>query len=122
MKRQRYAWVTIVPATWLVVCTLTAGLEKILSPDTSVGFISHARKFSDALAAGKILAPAKSLVEMSRIIFNDYVDATLAALFVAVVVSMVVYGFINIRRALNTPKATAVEVEFAGAVVGASNA
>jgi carbon starvation protein len=122
MKRQRYAWVTIVPATWLVVCTLTAGLEKILSPDTSVGFISHAWKFSDALAAGKILAPAKSLVEMSRVIFNDYVDATLAALFVAVVVSMVVYGFINIRRALNTPKATAVEVEFAGAAVGASNA
>jgi len=122
MKRQRYAWVTIVPATWLVVCTLTAGLEKILSPDTSVGFISHAWKFSDALAAGKILAPAKSLVEMSRVIFNDYVDATLAALFVAVVVSMVVYGFINIRRALNTPKATAAEVEFGGAAVGTSNA
>ena len=31
MKRQRYAWVTIVPATWLVVCTVTAGLEKVLS-------------------------------------------------------------------------------------------
>ena len=28
MKRQRFAWVTIVPATWLVVCTVTAGLER----------------------------------------------------------------------------------------------
>src|SRR6266446_4340428 len=27
MKRQRYAWVTIVPTLWLLVCTLTAGLE-----------------------------------------------------------------------------------------------
>jgi carbon starvation protein len=122
MKRQRYAWVTIVPTTWLVVCTLTAGLEKVFSPDTAVGFISHARKFSDALAAGQVLAPAKSLGQMSQIIFNDYVDATLAALFVAVVISMVVYGFINIRRALGTPKATATEVEFVGATVGGSNA
>lgn len=122
MKRQRYAWVTIVPTTWLVVCTLTAGLEKVFSSDTAVGFISHARKFSDALAAGQVLAPAKSLGQMSQIVFNDYVDATLAALFVAVVISMVVYGFINIRRALGTPKATATELEFVGATVGGSNA
>ena len=33
---------------------------------------------------------------MRRIIFNDYVDATLGALFVIVVVVTVVYGFINI--------------------------
>ena len=121
MKRQRYAWVTIVPATWLVVCTLTAGLEKVFSTDTAVGFISHARKFSDAVAAGQVLAPAKSLEQMSRVIFNDYVDATLAALFVAVIVSMVVYGVINIRRALGAPTATATEVEFIGAAAGGSN-
>jgi carbon starvation protein CstA len=33
MKRHRYAWVTIVPACWLVACTVTAGLEKVFSPD-----------------------------------------------------------------------------------------
>jgi hypothetical protein len=32
------------------------------------------------------------------------------------------YGFINTRRALGTPKATATEVEFVGATVGGSNA
>ena len=32
MKRERYAWVTIVPTAWLLICTLTAGLEKILHP------------------------------------------------------------------------------------------
>jgi carbon starvation protein len=122
MKRQRYAWVTIVPATWLVVCTVTAGLEKVFSTDAAVGFISHALKFSNAISAGQVLAPAKSLEQMSRVIFNDYVDATLAALFVAVVVSMVVYGLINIRKALGTSKATATEAEFVGAAVGGSNA
>jgi carbon starvation protein len=122
MKRQRYAWVTAVPAAWLVVCTVTAGVEKVFSSNPAVGFLSHARKFSDAVASGQVLAPAKSMEQMSRIIFNDYVDATLAAVFVAVVLSMVVYGLINIRRALGTPKATSAEVEFIGAAAGSGNA
>jgi carbon starvation protein len=122
MKRQRYAWITIVPATWLVVTTVTAGLEKVFSADPAIGFISHAWNFSTALAAGKILAPANSLETMRRVMFNDYLDATLAALFVLVVVATVVYGLLNIRKALGTSKATAVEVEFAGAAVGGRSA
>jgi carbon starvation protein len=122
MKRQRYAWVTIMPATWLVLCTLTAGLEKIFSSNPAVGFLTHARKFGDALAAGQVLAPAKSLGQMSQIVVNDYVDATLAAIFVAVVLSMVLYGVVHIRRALATPKATTAEVEFVAGAVGAGNA
>jgi carbon starvation protein len=122
MKRQRVAWVTIVPATWLVICTLTAGLEKVFSANPAVGFLAHASRFSNAVAAGQVLAPAKSLEQMSRVIFNDYVDATLAALFVAVVISMVVYGIVNIRKALTDPKASAHEIEFAGAAVGGSRA
>src|ERR1700758_5027713 len=52
MKRERYALVTIVPATWLVACTVTAGLQKVLSPDPKVGFVSHALQYGEALAAG----------------------------------------------------------------------
>jgi len=122
MKRERFAWVTIVPATWLVVCTLTAGLEKVFNPNPAVGFLAHASKLSTAIAAGQVLAPAHSLGEMGRLVFNDYIDATLAALFAAVVISMVVYGVINIRKALGTPKATAIEVEFAAAAARGSNA
>jgi carbon starvation protein len=115
MKRQRYAWVTVVPAAWLVICTVTAGLEKVFHSNPAVGFLAHATRFGNAVANNQVLAPAKSVTEMSRIIFNDYVDATLAALFVAVVLSMVVYGVISIFRALGTPNVTAVEIEFAGA-------
>ncbi len=122
MKHQRSAWVTIVPATWLVGCTVTAGFEKVFSSNTAVGFLSHATRFTNAVASGQVLAPAKSLAEMNRVIFNDYVDATLAALFVAVVVSIVVYGVISIRNALGTPKATAAEIEFVGTAVGGRNA
>ena len=122
MKRQRFAWVTIVPAAWLVVCTVTAGLEKVFNPNPAVGFIAHASRFSNAIASGQVLAPAHSLGEMGRIVFNDYLDATLAAAFAAVVVAMVIYGFLNIRKALATPKATVVDVEFAGAAVGGRSA
>jgi carbon starvation protein len=121
MKHQRVAWVTVVPAAWLVICTVTAGLEKVFSPNPAVGFLAHATRFGDALAANQVLAPAKSLEQMSRVIFNDYVDATLAALFVAVVVSMVIYAVVSIVRALGTPKPTAVELELA-ATPGAAHA
>jgi carbon starvation protein len=116
MKRERYAWVTIVPTIWLLVCTLTAGLEKVFSSTPAIGFVSHAWRFSEALSTGKILAPAKTVEEMQRVIVNDYVDATLAALFVAVVVAMTIYGIIAIRRALSTQRVTTVEVDGIDAV------
>jgi carbon starvation protein CstA len=110
MKRERYAWIVVAPAAWLVVTTVTAGLEKVFSTDPSVGFVSHAMRFSAALAEGHVLAPAASLETMSRVIFNDYVDATLSALFAAVVVATVIYGVIDSRRALSNPKSTAAEI------------
>jgi carbon starvation protein len=110
MKRQRYAWVTILPTAWLLICTLTAGWQKLFHPNPAIGFLSHAGKFSDALAAGTILAPAKTVEEMNRIIFNDYVDAVLCGLFIAVVLSMVVYGVLAIRKALANPNVTTREV------------
>jgi len=101
MKRGKYAWVTIVPTIWLLICTLTAGWQKIFHENVKIGFVSHAKKFQAALDQGQVLAPAKSPEQMSRIIFNDYVDATLCAFFMLVVLSVVVYG---IRTALAARK------------------
>src|SRR5438067_283176 len=122
MKRERYALVTAAPASWLVICTTTAGLEKVFSPDPNIGFVAHAFKYGDAIAAGQLLAPAKTLAEMSRIVFNDYVDAALAAIFVLVVAATVIYGVINIMKALGNPRATAMEVGLAGAAAGGGHA
>src|SRR5258708_28465236 len=85
MKRQRYAWVTIVPTLWLLVCTLTAGLQKIFSAEPAIGFVAHARVFGDAAAAGKRLGAAKAFAEVHRGLGNDFVRAPLSALCVAVV-------------------------------------
>ncbi|MBI1180143.1 MAG: carbon starvation protein A [Alphaproteobacteria bacterium] len=109
MKRQVYAWVTAAPALWLLVCTLTAGWQKMFHPDPRIGFLSAARKYGDALAAGQLAGPAKSLAEMQRIVANNYVDAALCALFMAVVVGMLIAGAFSVRRALADPRPTARE-------------
>ena len=110
MKRGRYAWVTVVPTVWLLACTVTAGLEKVFDADPAVGFLSHASKFAAAVAAGKVVGPAKTLEQMRRVMFNDYLDAGLAALSVAIVVVVAVYAVVEIRRAVRIPAVTAVEV------------
>ncbi|HEY4546104.1 MAG TPA: carbon starvation CstA family protein [Pedomonas sp.] len=110
MKRHRFAWVTILPATWLVICTVTAGLQKVLSSDPAVSFVAHARKFSAALEQGQVLAPAKNLAEMQRIITNDWIDAGLCILFLGVVISMVIFGIRSIISAYRIPEPTAIEI------------
>src|SRR5215510_11945932 len=55
MKRQRYAWVTILPTVWLLVCTLTAGWQKVFHANPAIGFVSHAWRFSDALSSDQVL-------------------------------------------------------------------
>jgi carbon starvation protein len=109
LKRQALAWVSGVPASWLVICTLVAGGEKLISPVPGIGFLAHAGVFGAALANGKLLAPAKSLAEMHRVLTNDYVDASLTALFMTIVVLMVGAGLVSARQALGTPRATTRE-------------
>jgi carbon starvation protein len=110
MKRQRYAWVAGFPALWLLVCTLTAGLQKVFHSDPTIGFLAHASRFGAALAEGKVLAPAKNIDQMRQIVFNDYVDATLAFVFVLVVVSIFVLGVVEIRRARANDKPSTREI------------
>jgi carbon starvation protein len=109
MKRQRYALVALAPTAWLAVCTLTAGWEKIFSPVPAIGFLAHADKFSVALAAGKIMAPAKSFADMHQVLTNDYVDCGLTMLFMAVVVTMLGVGCVKILRALADARVTTEE-------------
>ena len=74
MGRMRYSWVTLVPLAWLATATLTAGWQKVLSPDPKLGFLAHARALENS-----------SLPNASRLIFNDRLDAALALFFMAVV-------------------------------------
>jgi carbon starvation protein len=110
MKRDRYAWVTMVPTAWLLVCTISAGWLKIFSADPKVGFLAHAAKFSEAAARGEVLAPAKSMAEMQRIVFNDRVDAGLCVLFLLVVLSILAFTIRTCLAARRDPRPSAHEI------------
>jgi len=79
MGKIRYAWTTLLPLSWLAVATLTAGWQKVFSPDPALGFLAHAQSLVGS-----------SNPNAARMIFNDRLDAALALFFMAVVVVVIV--------------------------------
>jgi carbon starvation protein len=81
MGRARFVWVTLLPLTWLTAVTFTAAIQKVFHSDPRIGFLSHAR----GLADGRIAAnPA----DLSRLIFNDRLDAAVSLSLVALVTAI----------------------------------
>ena len=77
MNKARHTWVTLVPLAWLSAATLTAGWQKVFSPDPKLGFLSHAASLNPS-------AP-----NAARMIFNDRIDAALTLFFMAIVVVII---------------------------------
>jgi carbon starvation protein len=78
MGRQRYAWVPLVPLAWLAAATLTAGWQKVFSPDPKLGFLAHAQSLAGSADPNA-----------ARMIFNDRLDAALALFFMAIVMVVI---------------------------------
>ncbi|HVX41206.1 MAG TPA: carbon starvation CstA family protein [Gemmatimonadaceae bacterium] len=86
MGKARYAWVTITPLAWLTIVTMAAGWAKLFSPDPKLGFLSHAHGIERQIASGALPAVIKSVADARRMIYNDYLDAAVAAFFMVSVV------------------------------------
>lgn len=104
MKRQRYAWVALVPTAWLLICTLTAGWQKAFSPDAKVGFLAIANKFQ---------APSQyTESQLAQLVFNNRLDAGLTIFFMVVVVVLALFSIKTALAALKDPKPTAKETPY----------
>lgn len=106
MGKKAYVWVTLVPTTWLLIVTLTAGWQKLFDPNAKIGFLSHAKVFQTAYDKGKILAPATTAAQMKQVLTNDYVDAALTAIFMLVVVVVLIFSGKNLGESIKKPKAS----------------
>ena len=109
MKRERYAWVTALPAGWMLICTITAGTQKLFSSDPALGFFAQAAKFSTAAQAGKVIAPAKSMDQMGQIVLNARIDAALCAFFILVSLSILAFSLRAVAVAYRNREWTARE-------------
>ncbi len=78
----KYAWITGVPLSWLVLVTSTAAWEKVFSDDKRIGFLAAANDMSAKLAAGTL--PADKAAVAPQLIFNQHLDAWLTMFFVTV--------------------------------------
>ena len=80
--KSRYVWVTATPLSWLIIVTTTAAWEKLFAEDVRVGFLSHASELSSKLSNG--LLPLDLQTKAPHLIFNDYLNAGLTALFLLI--------------------------------------
>ncbi|MCM3736337.1 carbon starvation protein A [Bacillus cytotoxicus] len=113
MGKKAYVWVTLIPTTWLLIVTMTAGYQKLFHENPKIGFLSHAKVFQGSLDKGKLLAPAKNVGEMKRIILNDYIDAALCGIFMLVVIAVLISAiriWIQVLNNKATPLKEAVYV------------
>jgi carbon starvation protein len=85
----KWAWVTAVPLAWDAAVTLTASYEKVFSDNPKIGFFAQRDAFSDAIDAGKVLPPAKSMDDMHAVVTNSTVDGILAALFAVMIIVVI---------------------------------
>jgi carbon starvation protein len=93
--KARYAWVTALPLTWLVIITTSAAYEKIFSTDLRIGFFAAANDLSAKLSSGMLSAEKAAVAP--QLIFNQHLDAYLTMFFV-VVLWVVIVDMINICR------------------------
>ncbi|WP_409304316.1 carbon starvation CstA family protein [Peribacillus sp. SCS-155] len=112
MGKKAYTWVTLVPTTFLLIVTMTAGWQKLFHENPRIGFLAHAKIFQDELDKGGILAPAASVAQMKQVIINDYVDATLTAIFMLVVITVLISAIRLWIKVLQNHKVTLHETAY----------
>lgn len=111
MKKQRYAWLTVLPTIFLVITCMMAGWQKIFHSNPAIGFLAQADKYKAAIAAGEVLKPAKDLAEMQTIVLSNQINAVLCGFFMTVLVVMILASIRSVQRALASPVPTVVEGE-----------
>lgn len=99
-RHPAFALITLAPLLWLMVVTLSAGAQKIFDSNPAIGFLAKARelkadlpRLEDALQSAQRSADSPALQQAQSSIhrnraehFNQMLDATVAGMFLSLVV------------------------------------
>ncbi|MBV7437189.1 pyruvate/proton symporter CstA [Aeromonas sp. sif2416] len=111
MKRQAYAWVALLPTSWLLICTLAAGWEKTFSDNPKLGFLAIANKFQAMIDSGTIPAQYTES-QLAQLVFNNRLDAGLTIFFMGVVVVLAGFSLKTALQSLQSDQPTARETPY----------
>lgn len=137
MKRARYSWVTIIPCAWLLIITTWANcinlpafmnnvstykekaevfvVEHRETLNIAEGLIAQGKDlhdFADGSPEKAALQAHKELTDLNHIVVNNYTTAGLTVLFLLVVYSLLIYGFITGVRGYRNPNKTDRETAY----------
>jgi carbon starvation protein len=113
--KARYAWVTLLPLTWVLAATLTAGWQKVFASDPRLGFLAHAATVVDQVAAGGM-----DSARGGRLILNDRLDAVVTLSFMIVTLLVVLASarewvlILTRRKPAKAQESPFVETAYAG--------
>ena len=91
--RLKFAWITAIPLSWLLLITTTASYQKIFSEDIRVGFLASAQSMTNKVLEGNLSNKEIDIAE--KLIFNLKLDAGLT-LFLVTILWIVVFDVLRI--------------------------
>ncbi|HEY9790697.1 MAG TPA: carbon starvation CstA family protein, partial [Candidatus Obscuribacterales bacterium] len=91
--KARYSFVTLVPLLFVLIVTFTGAIEKVFSPSARLGFLAHAHSLQAKLATATL--GAAEVAKTRTLIFNDYLDAGLAIIFMLLVLMVVISAAVS---------------------------
>ena len=111
MGKQKYAFVTIAPAIWVLITTLYAAILKLMpaNGERVHDAVSHVAIAQNTAAKLASLSDPAAIEKAQAIIRNNVIDAVLCALFVVVTIIVIVQ---TIRMCLKISKGGASEGYF----------
>jgi carbon starvation protein len=95
----KWAWIPALPLIWDLMVTMTASWQKIFSADPKLGYWTQHNDYSTARDAGKLLAPAKTVDDMDKIVRNTFIQGSLSIIFAVLVLIVAIVGVVVCLRA-----------------------
>ncbi len=91
--RYKFAWITALPLSWLLVITTSASYQKIFSDDIRIGFLASAQSMKNKIIEGNLSDEEISIAE--KLIFNLKLDTGLT-IFLVSILWIVVFDVLRI--------------------------
>ena len=91
--RIKFAWITTIPLTWLLIITTSAAYQKIFSDDIRIGFLASAQSMSNKIIEVNLSSDEIDILE--KLIFNLKLDTGIT-IFLVSILWIVVFDVLRI--------------------------